>query len=253
MRTLTKIFLVLALIVTGGYTFAASRQGEKADTLQKVNLQLSGFTSIKVAGPFNVHIVQGNDESVKFEAGADVVNRILTEVDGHVLKIRNKHDNWSQGYKSWYSDKGVWHNHKKIEVYITAKDVKGITVSGSGSAVFADGLAATGLKLRVRGSGVIEGKVNVKTLQSHISGSGSIKLNGNAESSAVLVRGSGSFTTRNLMTANSKVHVSGSGRAEVNATDKVKVTVRGSGDVNYTGTAKIVSASKSGSGEISRF
>jgi len=49
------------------------------------------------------------------------------------------------------------------------------------------------------------------------------------------------------------VHVSGSGKAQVNASDKVDAAVRGSGDVNYTGAAKIVNSSKSGSGVINRF
>jgi hypothetical protein len=247
-------FLLAALLISGtGYTFAKAHPFVKGDTTENVDRHLSGFTSIKIAGPFEVHITQGPAESVKFAASADVIDRIVTEVDGSVLKIHNKHDNWGWGYKSWYSEKSVWHNHKKIVVYVTAKELEGVSVSGSGNVVFTDGITANTLKLRVRGSGDISGKVDVKTLKSHISGSGNMKLSGNAESSTIKVSGSGDFTADNLITVSSAAHVSGSGRAKINASNKVNADVRGSGGVSYTGTAKIINSTKSGSGEISRF
>ena len=178
------------------------------------------------------------------------MDRIITEVSGGVLKIHNKHDNWGWGYNSWWSEKGMWHNHKKIAVYITVKDLNSIKVSGSGDVTLKEGITANSLKLMVRGSGNIEGKIDVKTLESRISGSGSVKLWGSAESSTVRIAGSGNFTARNLVTQNSAVRVSGSGHAEINANDKVDATVHGSADVSYTGTAKIINSAKSGSGEI---
>jgi len=93
----------------------------------------------------------------------------------------------------------------------------------------------------------------VKILESRISGSGNMKISGSAGNSTVKVVGSGNFTGRDLVTVTSAVHVSGSGKAQVNASDKVDAAVHGSGDVNYTGTAKIVNTSKSGSGVINRF
>jgi hypothetical protein len=253
MRSLTKFLLAAVLIAVNGYAFAKPHTTVKADTTEIVDPHLSGFNSIKIAGPFDVHIIQGPAESVKLEVPDDVKGRITTEVIGGVLKIHNKHDNWSQGYKSWYSDKSVWHNHKKIAVYITAKYLKSVTVSGSGNVTFDEGISTNSLKLRVRGSGNMQGKIDVKTLESHLSGSGSMKLSGNAESSVVRVIGSGNFSARDLVTLNSAVHVSGSGKAEVNASDKVNAAVFGSGGVSYTGTAKIIRSTKSGSGEISRF
>jgi len=138
-------------------------------------------------------------------------------------------------------------------VYLSVKELNSIVVSGSGNAIFSEGLTAKFLSVRTSGSGSIVGKVDVKKLESHISGSGEIKLSGNAETSAVRVSGSGRFASRDLTTVKSAALVSGSGRVEVNASDKVDATVHGSGGVMYTGTAKIVNSTKSGSGEISRF
>jgi hypothetical protein len=254
MKLLSNIFFAATLVISASQVFAQSSSSTYSDSTTKVDRKLSGFSEIKVGGPFEVHITQGSDESIKYEAPKELADRMMVEIDGNTLKIRNKHDNWGWGYNSWYGDKSVWrHVTKKIVVYLVAKEPTSIVVSGSGAAIFEEGITAKHLSLRMSGSGRIVGKIDVKKLTSHISGSGEIKLSGNAETSTVRVAGSGKFASRNLTTVNSAALVSGSGRVEVNASDKVDATVHGSGGVSYTGTAKIINSTKSGSGEISRF
>ncbi len=187
MKLFTKILLATYFFAGAVCASAMAQSVTKSDSLETITRDFSGFTSVKIGGPFDVHLVQGPVESVKYITGPGVKNRIICEMAGSVLKIHQKHDNWSQGPKSWYSWKGIWHNHKKIEVYITAKNLDRIVVSGSGDVVFSDGFKATDLKLRVRGSGEILGKVDVNKLDSRLSGSGHIKLSGNAEASVVKI------------------------------------------------------------------
>ncbi|MGZ3764268.1 MAG: head GIN domain-containing protein, partial [Mucilaginibacter sp.] len=184
-------------------------------------------------------------ESVKVEAPDNVIDHIITEVSGGVLKIYNKHDDgfhWGDLFGS----------HKKMAIYVTAKDLNSISVSGSGDIFFKEGIHTNSLKLRVSGSGDMTGRVDVKTLETSISGSGDIKISGRADNSTVSVGGSGDFSGRGLVTINTAVRVTGSGDASVNASSKVDASVSGSGDIKYTGGAKNVSSSKSGSGDIER-
>ena len=245
MRSLTKILLAAVLITGSGYSIAKPHPTVKVSASEIVDRHLSGFNAVNVAGPFDVDIIQGATESVKVEAPADVMERILTEVNGGVLKIYNKHDNWNWG--------DFWGHHKKILVHVTVKDINSINISGSGDVSFREGITANSLKLRISGSGDMTGKLNAKTLESSITGSGDMKLSGSAESSTISVVGSGDFTARNLLTVSSAVRVSGSGDAEVNASDRVDAAVNGSGDVRYTGAAKNINSRKNGSGDISRF
>jgi len=97
------------------------------------------------------------------------------------------------------------------------------------------------------------GRVIAKTLESSISGSGDMRLSGSADNSTVSVVGSGDYTARNLATVNCAVRVSGSGDAEINASNKVDAAVVGSGDIRYTGAAKNINSRKTGSGDITRF
>jgi hypothetical protein len=252
MKYITK-YLLAALLLTGStYAFAQTDliAHLKLDTINK---HVSGLTEIKIGGPFDVQITQGSTEGLTMYAPTEIVDRIVTEVSGGVLKIQNKHDNWSSGEKSWWSEKSWWRRHPgKIKVFVTVKDISSVSLSGSGEAVFANGITANALKLKVRGSGNITGKIQVKTLQSSVSGSGNIKLSGTAETSTVKVTGSGNFMALDLVTTNSAAHISGSGNAEINANDKLDAAISGSGGVRYMGAVKTINSKKSGSGSISK-
>ena len=205
------------LVALSSLTFAGVNQSKDNTSEDR---HLSGFNAVSVAGSFDVYITQGSSESVKVDAPSEIIDRIVTEVEGGVLKIYTKNNtkfNWN------------WGDHKKMIIYV-----------------------APSLKLKLTGSGDLNGKVDVKSLESTISGSGDITVSGHADSSSVSVVGSGDFTGQNLVTTNTTVKVAGSGDARINAADKIEASVVGSGDVHYTGTAKNVSSSKAGSGSVSR-
>lgn len=200
---------------------------------------LSGFSAVAVSGSWDIYITQGSTESVKVEAPSDVIGKIVTEVDGGTLKIHSKNENWG-----WNT------GNKKIAIYITAKSLNSIVMSGSGDIYFKNGIKGDKLALRVSGSGDISGRITVNDLESSISGSGDIKVSGSAKTSTVKVVGSGDFTGADLVTQNSMVKVAGSGDARVNASQKVDASVVGSGDIYYTGGATNVSTSSTGSGDV---
>jgi hypothetical protein len=228
------------MLVTGAaYILAAP----KAMAQQKIeDRHLSGFNALDVGGPFDVKLTQGSTESVKVEAPEDLMNKITTEVINGTLKVYNKHNemfHWGDIFR-----------HKKILVYVTAKNLDKIVVSGSGDVSFRDGLHGDKMNLHVSGSGDVEGTLEVKSLETGISGSGDVRLSGHAETSAVRVSGSGDYSARGLITSNTDVHVSGSGDARIYASNKVDASVSGSGDISYSGHPKNVYKYKSGSGDI---
>jgi hypothetical protein len=232
MKSLKTLILAAALVAVNSIAFA--------DTEDR---HLTGFNAVSVSGSFDVIITQGSTESVKVDAPSEVIGRIITEVEGGVLKIYTKRDsnfNWS------------WGNNKKMIIYVSIKDVNAISLAGSGDVYFKDGIKANSLKLKLTGSGDVSGKIDVRSVETNISGSGDITVSGRAETSAVSVVGSGDFTGQNLVTNTTSVRVAGSGDARVNASEKIEASVVGSGDIHYTGGAKNISSSKAGSGSVSR-
>lgn len=256
MLRITKTFLLAAaLLITGTAVKAQSNNNADTTAFTSTNYTLQGFNSLKLQGPFNVFITIGATEQVKIDAPAEVLNDIIAEVNHGELNIHNKHENWFKNAgRAWYSDKNWWNrdNHPRVSVYITAKSLEAISVSGSGKVIVNDAVTAKYFDLTLHGSGKIETKVNTTSLHTVMSGSGVITVSGNAGSSSVRISGSGKFSGRDLVTENSTVHISGSGHADVNASDKVSASVSGSARVSYAGNPKSISTSKSGSGAISR-
>ncbi|QEC75989.1 head GIN domain-containing protein [Mucilaginibacter ginsenosidivorax] len=244
MKTLSKILLIAALITgTAGYTIAKTNTPTDEVTQNTEDRHLSGFTSVSVAGSFDVVITQGATESVKVQAPSDVISRIITEVEGNTLKIYTKSDN------DWHWFDG---GHKKVMIYVSIKEVNGVSLSGSGDVSFREGLRAGSFRLKLTGSGDVSGKLWVKNLDVNLAGSGDIKISGTADNSNISVAGSGDYTARDLTTNTASVRVAGSGDARVNVSQKLEASVVGSGDVYYTGSVKSVSSSKIGSGDVSR-
>jgi hypothetical protein len=240
MNTLKKLLFVALLVTISGYSFAKTNLVKQNKTEDR---HLTGFHAVNVSGSFDVYITQGSTESVKVDAPANVIDRILTEVEGGVLRIYTKNNN------GWNFS---WGNNKRMIVYVSIKNVNSVALTGSGDVFFKDGLKAPSLTIKLNGSGDITGRVDVRNLETNLSGSGDITLSGRAETSQVSVVGSGDFTGQNLVTNNTTVKVAGSGDARVNASEKIDASVAGSGDVHYTGGATNVSSSKAGSGDISR-
>ncbi len=242
MKLIKKILLIIALMAGIGNIYAKPNPIVKTIAIDIVDRHLSGFNGINVAGPFDVYITQGSNESVKVEAPTDVMDRIITEVNNGVLKVYSKHDTFNWG--NW------WGNHKKIAVYVVAKDLNAVAITGSGDVDFKNGLTTNSLRLKISGSGDMVGKVDAKSLEVSISGSGDMKLAGRSNSSTVSLVGSGDYTARNLETETTMIRLSGSGDAYVHAGDKIDAALHGSGDIHGSGNPKNVSKSKTGSGDI---
>lgn len=234
MKSLTRILFATMTFVV--FATLATKASQIADR------HLSGFNAIRLSASYDVYITQGTAESVKVEASADDQEHIITEVNGGVLNIYekdNRHIHWDFG-------------GRKQVVYVVARDINSISVSGSGDVFFKSGINTNNMKIKISGSGDVTGRLTAKTLEANISGSGDMKLSGRADDSNVRVSGSGDFEGRDLVTASTAVRVVGSGDATVNANGRIDAAVSGSGDIRYTGGAKQVSTSKAGSGDIHR-
>lgn len=245
MKSTLKIFVIAFLVcATGTFTFAGSASTTYYKSFfETQDRKISGFHGVSSSGSFSVVLRQGTTESVRVEADAEVINDVVTEVKNGILLIHSKE-------KSGWSFGDLW-NNRKVTVYITAKNLDQIGLSGSGDLRIEDEFNAGDLAMRVSGSGNCRGKINVKTVAISVSGSGNFHLSGKADESSVRISGSGNFIAENLITKTTAVRVSGSGNAQIYTSETLDASVSGSGNVHFSGNPKSVSKSKHGSGDIS--
>ncbi len=245
MKQLRK-YLILALFISAGSELAVGNtllNTENNKIFQKDDeRQVSGFSEISVSGRHNVYITMSNTESLKLEGDADAISEIETKVENGVLKIRNKKQ---------LKNSNKWNNIGKVNIYIRAKSLNNLVLSGSGNVEVNGKVKSANLSNTISGSGSMSLNIDVENYVAVISGSGEITAKGNARNAKITVAGSGDFHGSSLKTSNTSAKVSGSGDISIIADKQLEAVVSGSGDIRYSGNA-VVNSTKSGSGRISK-
>lgn len=133
-----------------------------------------------------------------------------------------------------------------IRVYF--KSINSLNLLGSSSATSEGTISANTFQVNLAGSGSANLNIVADNITSGLSGSGRLTLTGRANEHNVNVAGSGTINAENVLeTKNSRVSVSGSGRASVSA-ESVRVSLSGSGRITLQ--AREVTGSISGSGRV---
>jgi hypothetical protein len=240
-----KILLFAALtlaIVEGVAATKPSQHIITNETAQEERL-VSGFTGVSSGGYFNVYITLADKESLRLEGDAEMLKDIETYVEKGVLKIQLKS---KKRYWDWNSS-----DRKKVNVYINAKVLTNVAISGSGSIKIEGTVKAPDFKAVVSGSGNLSVTAESVNFNGTISGSGAINLAGNAQNTDMTVSGSGSLQAQNFKSKSANIAISGSGNATLGVDKSLKGTISGSGSIRYKGNPE-VTETRSGSGRISR-
>jgi len=195
---------------------------------------VDGFTEIVLEGSGEVNIEIGDRESLTIEAEDNLMSHLTSEVESGRLVLGTS--------GSIVTTRGIVYT-------ITATELEGVTLSGSGDVEVADVTAAT-FSTVISGSGTVDvANLMADRLEVAISGSGDVDVTGALDELDVDIPGSGSFDGEGLESATGDVSISGSGAAVVNVTDTLTANVSGSGSIEYLGNPA-VSSTISGSGSI---
>jgi hypothetical protein len=209
---------LLALLLVGGCSVTLPGTTAGSGTSKTETRTVTGFTSIELAGNGDVQVKQTGTESLTVTADDNLLPLLTTEVIDRVLKLGVK-DNASLDPK------------QPITYVITAKDLTGLDVAGSGSQTASD--------------------VKTSSLRVRVAGSGSVTASGSADAQDIQMAGSGAYHGTALTSLTATVNSAGSGAAELSVKDRLEVTIIGSGNVTYTGSPT-VKQSVMGSGTLQK-
>ncbi|MBK5278386.1 MAG: DUF2807 domain-containing protein [Bacteroidia bacterium] len=268
----TKISTALLIIVLSITTMMAqTRETRDVSTFTKISFRVSG----------KLYLRQGSPQKVEIEGKKDALEKIETEVNGDRLIIGREGNGWM----NW-----SWSDDDEVNIYITVKDIEGLSVSGSGDLIGQGKITSSDLDLNVSGSGSLQldatvsgdveadvsgsgeivlkascqnydsnvsgsGKVNLEVAVSDkasfgVSGSGKIQASGSANYVKTSISGSGRVLASNLETNKCEVRISGSGDVEINVKSELDANISGSGSVSYKGNPNHVNSHASGSGSV---
>ena len=236
-----SVFLWIALVIlmaNAGTSQSWSTNGVTGEgAVVKQEIAIAAFDGIDLGFNGNVIMMPGAVQKVVVEGQQNIIDLIKRDVRDGVWRI-----DFSKSVK----------DAKGVTVYITVPTVKHVALTGSGS-IKSQGRFTNVNKLDVSVSGsgdiIFDAAANDTHLQ--ISGSGDIEMIGTTNTLEVAISGSGDVVASSLKSSNCKVHISGSGNADVQVNGDLETSISGSGDVHYKGDAN-VSARISGSGEVSK-
>lgn len=232
--TITALPLAFALAVTA---CSAEVTSDKADGKRTVeagptvtqSFGLKGFTGVKVAGPDDVTIRQGDAFAITAKGSKGEIDELEIVLDGDVLSIGRKRSGFT------FSD----HDGKGLQIAITMPKLTALRLTGSAS-IDADSVDGDAVEAVVTGSGDLKvAKLTGKSAELTISGSGDIEIGGGTIGTGDYnVTGSGSIDADGLVADTLDVSITGSGDVDAQATGAADISILGSGDANVSGGGK---------------
>lgn len=227
-KLLTILLFVAACIQATGAT--ASRQTR----------QITGFHGVSVTSGIDLYLTQKNVEEVNVEAESEDINKIITEVEGGILKIYIKEKSWLN--MSW--------NNKPRKVYVSFKTLDKIDAS-AGSDVLSDGRLKLG-ELKVDASSGSDVKLDLEANQVNVgSSSGSdVSLKGTANRLHVDASSGSDIDASELEAKDCNASVSSGSDIKVNVTENLDANASSGGDISYSGNPKTKDINESSGGDV---
>ena len=205
-----------------------------------ITRKTSDYDGIRCAGWMDFILVKGNEGTITLEGEENLLDHIVTEVQGGDLVIKTENN---------VNLKTSW--NKTIKITIPFEEIDKVTLSGSGDIITRDKIIADDFEAKVSGSGDVVLDIEANEIDAAVTGSGDLTLTGKTNELEVSVTGSGDFHGFKLEANNTDAQVTGSGDIEVVCNNELKARVTGSGDIEYKGNPKREDSKVTGSGSIS--
>ena len=202
---------------------------------EKERRKVSEFDAIEVSHGIDVYLTMGSSEQVDVEAAEELLEDLVTEVKGGILKI------YFDRPFNWNANANVW---------IRAKEINMISTSGGVDLRGENVLEAKHLELKASGGSDMKLELHTKSVNVDISGGANIVLSGVTEE--LLVRSSGGSDVHSMDLVAKKADLEASGGSDIKAYIEEELDARASGgaDITYSGNPGYVNTHTSAAGDI---
>lgn len=181
-----------------------------------VERKAADFNILETSGAYDIQIKSGVfKQQIKITGDANLLPLIVTSSQGNKLVI--------------YPEKSIC-TELGITVELNVASLEALVSSGS--------------------ENIIAHGINSNRFTLDMGGSSDVELSGAALTLDASISGAGDLNAKNLKTRETILNISGSGTANVHATEKLKVDIVGVADVNYFGHPKVIEKEILGVGEI---
>jgi hypothetical protein len=211
-----RFFLMLATAVMVASPAAAATR----------NFGITGFTKIRVDGPYKVGVATGVAPFARATGSAAALDRIAIEMHGDTLVVHTNSNSWG-GYPG--TDAG------RVEINVGTHDLTNAWLTGSGSLAI-DRVKGLSFDLSLQGSGAGEiSEVNADKINVSLAGTASAKLIGQTLKLTALLRGISTLDAARLTAHDAAISADGAATVNASATNSVTVDAWGPATVRLAG------------------
>jgi hypothetical protein len=222
------VFVHIALLLSLISNHAQVKETRHADDFSRINVS-SGIDLI---------ISQGNKVHVVAEArNSEMLESILTEIEGNTLKIYSKKKMFKPGQR---------------KVYVTFRNIDGIKATGGSDITAESVINVSSLEIGAHGGSDVEMEIKSDDLQCKITGGSDADLKGEVKEFTAEANGGSDIKAKELITENCSLNISGGSDAYITVNSELNVEASGGSDVTYYGNAKIKNINSSGGSDVRR-
>lgn len=199
--------------------------------------EISDVEALKVENGMDVFITQGEEESLRLEVDENLLEHILTEVDGRELKI--------------FSDVNI-RMAKSKKIYVTYKNLNSIKISSAGDVNGLNMLNTDRIRIDLSSAGNLNLELTAEETRVQISSSGNVTLSGTTDFLRAELSSAGDLNAFDLEARKADISVSSAGNARVFVTEEGNFEASSAGDIIYKGDPENVNVNTSSAGNVKR-
>lgn len=204
----------------------------------RVQVNLKGFTGLKVASAFNIFVTfSDTEEEIIVEANEDIQNLVIVEMIDNNLEIKLKKQTNIRG-------------NATMNVYITTKNINYYLATGASKITLESELIAELAKIDLSGASIFTGQINTDILELEAEGASKIDIFGQTgEFKAELSGGSG-LLNYDFLVKNITIALSGASNAQLTVSESIKIDASGASSLTYMGDALVTQKHLTGASEL---
>jgi len=238
MKKVAFLFIIISMALSSciidGWNNGISGNGHVVDETRDV----SGFTGVHVSTGIDVILSEGDHFDVRVEADENLMEIILTELNGNMLVVK--------------TDRVNIRNAKSKKVYVTMPGLENLKISSAGDCEGMTPFHCEDLRISISSAGDLSLEVEAETIHLDISSSGDARIWGSTRELDANLSSAGDLHAFELIAEKVHVDVSSAGDARVFATDEISMNASSAGNVYYKGDAQVTQSRSSSAGDIIR-
>jgi hypothetical protein len=232
----TRLF---TLILFAAGSLLASKLLASNSENERQTRQVPEFHGITVSSGIDLYLTQKTTQEVVVEADSDLLEKIITEVEGGILKIYIKQNNWN-----WNS------SDRKVFVSCTKLDL--LEASAGSDVESKSMIKAEKFKLSASSGSDVKLGIEADDLEVDSSSGSDIVLLGKSNTIDVSASSGSDIEAGELVSKKCKASASSGSDIEVNVTEELDANASSGGDVAYSGNPSSKNIDESSGGDVYR-